>query len=172
MIMIALRLLLVLIVSSLVTGCNVSDDIKAVRADISTDFKAIDADIKSLKTDIKMLRNFLASFPTPTQCPDPGVHSSRICHYQFTITKQLDAKKAWYSGQIPKKVVEEAYTGCEAMRKKNSDLENYQCVDPKMYKYWEYAFIVEGEALKEQHTYEFVSNPMTDHLKMVKEVKS
>lgn len=157
--MIALRLFLVLVVSSLLSGCNVSDDIKAMKADVN-----------ALKVDIKMLRSFLSSFPTPTQCPEPGERSARVCHYTLKITKAIDVNKGWFRATIPEKVVTDGKIDCEEARKKDPDLMNYPCLDPGTFHYWEYAFIVDGKKPSEGKTYEFENEPINHHLIVVKEV--
>src|SRR5437867_3305934 len=75
-IMIVLRLLAVLIFSALLTGCDVGEDVKALKGEIS----ALKDDITALKTRIQYY------FPKPP-CNPPGKHSIDSCFYRLKITQ-------------------------------------------------------------------------------------
>jgi len=160
--MIVLRLLAVFIVTALLTGC---DDINTIKIDAD----ALREDIKALKTDIKLLRGFLMQFPTPTECPAPGVPTTKICKYKLQVKRQIDGHKNYWAVTIPSEVVTKGKTDCDKVTKSHEDLKNYPCVDPANYKYWEYAVYIEGD-VKVNDIKMFVNDPITNHLKVVKEV--
>jgi len=160
--MILRRLLTVFVFATLLTGC---DDVKKIREEA----ELLDKDIQTLKTDIKLLRNFLQSIPTPSQCPDPGEHTARICHYTLKILEPMPKHEHWYKVTIPTGVIEKAQADCEKVRANFPDLANYPCSNPKKYKHWEYAIYVEGK-IEAKKSYSFVNDPVTNHLIVIQEV--
>jgi hypothetical protein len=148
--MIVLRLLVVFIFTGLLTGCD-------------PDVKAIKDDVAALKTDIKSLRALLSVLPTPMQCPPPGDHTTKICHYTLQIQGPLDNHKGWFVATVPKEVVQKAKEDCERTKAKNPDMANHMCVDPAIYPYREYAIQVDG-TVSDKTPHDFVNDPVTDHL--------
>lgn len=120
-------------------------------------------DIKVLKADIKSLRGLLSALPTTMQCPLPGEHTTRICHYTLQIQGPLENQKGWFLATIPQEVVQTAKTDCDNVKASNPDMMNHMCVDPTMYNYTEYAVYVEG-TVPDKGPHEFVNDPVTNHL--------
>src|SRR5262245_1958836 len=68
--------------------------------------------VSALTTDIQLLRGFLMAFPTPSQCPDPGVKTTKICRYKLKILERIedpkDPKENYFKAQIDEHVVAKA----------------------------------------------------------------
>jgi hypothetical protein len=149
--MIVLRLLTVFIFTALLTGCVVKDD------------------IESLKTDVKSLRGILSALPTRMQCPEPGEHTTKICHYILEIVGPLNGHEDWYVTKIPQDVVQEAEADCMESKKTNPDMANHICIDPNRYQHWEYGVHVKGKVEK-GNTYQFVNDPAEVHDMIVEKI--
>ena len=145
-----LRGLAVLLFVMVFTGCDVVDDIKA------------------LKADIRALRVYLMALPSPQGCRAPGMHEySTSCYYKIQITDDKDKAQGQYKGRTAPEVYEQSVKDCEeakkTLRPEFKDLA-YEC--PKASEYPDrevsYTFKVEGKpVLDVGRVYEFDSIPDT-----------
>ena len=154
--MILLRLLTVLMATSLLSGCYLWGD------------------YNSLKSDIRQLKFYLKSVPVPNECKAPGTPQRRVCYYPLTI-KPFDPAKGLYVGRYQGGVLTDARRHCEETkeaiktgnggRDQKYDLDDdYRCVDPNNYKYGVYGFKLDGPQLP-AGDYGLVNLPGTELLR-------
>lgn len=151
--MIPLRILAVLLLAVFFAGCDVVDDIKA------------------LKADIRALRVYLMAQPSPLGCHAPGMHEySNTCYYRLQITDDKDKAKGRYKGKFASDVYEKDVKDCEeakkTLRPEFKDLA-YDCPKPEDNPGRDviYTFRVEGNPVLEVgKIYDFDSVPETRFL--------
>jgi len=180
------RVLSVLPLIVVLTGCMIEDiksDVTALKSDIKT---LKDRDVMALKGDIKALKAYLAFTPVPDQCKMPGEQdSAKTCLYKLKITDDKEKAKGLYKGRVHPDVYLENAKACPAVNKtllpEYASLayecpplkdDNGNATDFSKRSRWypdteiEYTFEVDGHPMMTiGDTAEFESVPGTTHLK-------
>jgi hypothetical protein len=147
--MMRLKTFAVAIVATFLVGCDLPDDIRA------------------LKTDIRAFKAYLRSIPPPNDCGFPGTPQPRLCYYKLKVKPDGKAPKGSFIGHIPKEVVEEGYTACMEYKDKIPD-KDFACQEAKSYRYAWFGFKIYGDIpdLTKNVAYEFVNVPNSDFLRL------
>ncbi len=150
--MVLLRLLTVLIFSSLLSGCYV-----------------VGKDYNSLKSDISAFKAYLRATPSPADCQAPGIPQARVCYYRLKVEPFEGGAKGLFKGHVPMSVVTDGAASCKDVQQKHSDTDFY-CPDPANYRYVWYGFKVRDESFdpKKDVEYHFISEPYTNYLRIGK----
>jgi hypothetical protein len=145
------------------------------------EIKAVKADVMAVKHNIKLLRVFLMGSKTPVECPEPGMPTTKLCHYTLQINGPYESTdnvkgKGWFSGMVPKWVVEQGYKDCMTFRDSHEDYTGLTCPDPKGYTYRTYVFPLDAKGggnlkVKEGQTWLLVNDPVTNHLVALKQIQ-
>lgn len=148
-----LRLMVVFVSASLLSGCYLWGD------------------FNSLKADLRSLKAVLRSTPLPTGCQLPGTPQPRVCYYVLHV-EPFDKTKHMFKGHVPKRVVEEAYKAClrardEYLSRHSTARNDFVCRDPASYSYAWYGFVIDGDDVKADYRGELqlVNIPGTNHMR-------
>jgi hypothetical protein len=152
------RLLAVIIVPALLGGCDVGDDIRALKADIAA------------------LRTLVMALPLTNKCGEIGVETSKVCTYQLKVTDDTDKANHLYIGIIDpglyKQDPEVCKKGSQMKRRKGFENLPWDCdeIYPDPDSATEYAFHVDNDTdIKKGGTYQFRNVAYKTHLKKIRE---
>ena len=154
--MIVVRLLAVVIVGYLMTGCYVWGK------------------HKSLERDFSALKSFVRATPSPTNCRPPGSPQARVCNYSLVVEP---IEGDFYRGYVNRAVVEAGEAACHKIEKELQEYyADFECQKAAHYQYVWFEFKVEGDkppADGKAHGFTNIANTGSLRLdKLVKRIES